>query len=66
MQHADLSGAFIQGVSDLNPTNFNGANMQQANLENAFCGSPNYIVASGANTQHIDLTGSIGVCDPPL
>jgi len=64
LQNADLAGATLTGLSASQETDFDGANMQDAILTGASCGSPNYITASGANTQ-----GAVNVpaaCNPPL
>jgi len=64
LQNADLTGATLTGLSASQMTNFNGANLQQATLTGATCGSPNYIAASGANTQNaVNVPAD---CNPPL
>jgi uncharacterized protein YjbI with pentapeptide repeats len=64
LQGANLSGATLTGTPSQH-TVFDKANLQYTNLDDAICGSPNHIAAFGANTNHIDLTGSSG-CSPPL
>ena len=64
LQYSNLSGATLTGLSPSQVTNFDGANMQLATLTGAICGSPNYITASGVNSQ-----GAVNVpasCSPPL
>ena len=64
LQNADLTGATLTGLSANQTTNFNGANLQHAILTGAICGSPNYITASGANTQNaVNVPAD---CNPPL
>ena len=64
LQAANLAGATLTGLSTSQETNFNGANMQQAILTGAACGSPNYITATGANLQQVvNVPAS---CKPPL
>jgi Pentapeptide repeats (8 copies) len=64
LQNANLAGATLTGLSASQMTNFNGANLQRATLTSAICGSPNYITASGANTQ--DAVDVPAACSPPL
>jgi len=64
LQQANLAGATLTGLSPSQPTNFNGANIQNAILSGAICGSPNYITASGANSQN--AVNVPAACSPPL
>jgi uncharacterized protein YjbI with pentapeptide repeats len=66
LENAVLAGATLTGLGPAPSqlTNFNGANLQYIDLTGAFCGTPNYITATGAN-----LRGASGVpasCNPPL
>jgi uncharacterized protein YjbI with pentapeptide repeats len=63
LEAADLAGTTLTGIpSQL--TNFQGADLEYADLTDAICGSPNNIVANGANTQH--LVNVPASCNPPL
>ena len=66
LQHVNLAGATLTGLGPFlaQETNFNGANLQDAVLTSAVCGSPNYITATGTNTHGI--VGVPSTCDPPL
>lgn len=63
LQFADLTGATLTGLSSSHETNFDGASLNHADLLNAVCGSPNYILASGANTNALSVPAA---CQPPL
>jgi hypothetical protein len=60
---ADLVGATLTGLSASAETDFNGADLDQADLAGAFCGSPNYITAAGATLHALGVPAS---CHPPL
>jgi phosphatidylinositol-3-phosphatase len=62
LQYADLGGAWLTGWAT-DRTDLDGAGLAQANLRGAVCGSPNYIVANGANTDAVDVPTA---CSPPL
>ncbi len=62
LEYANLGAAVLTGTSG-DPTDFDGATLAQAYLKNAVCGSPNYIVASGANTNAVYVPTA---CSPPL
>lgn len=63
LEHADLLGATLTGFGPVDPTDFDYASLFQAELTNAVCGKPNYILAAGAN---IDAVGVPAACVPPL
>jgi phosphatidylinositol-3-phosphatase len=63
--YASLSGATLTGLgpSFSQQTNFDGADLFEAQLSGALCGSPSYIVAFFANLQAVDVPAA---CIPPL
>jgi uncharacterized protein YjbI with pentapeptide repeats len=63
LRFADLSGSMLSGLGPAVPTNFDGADLQNAVLTGAFCTKPNYIDAIGAN---VNATGVPSACSPPL
>jgi len=62
---ADLDGASLTGLGPGfgQATNFDGANLFEALLAGAVCGTPNYISAYGANVEAVEVPSS---CIPPL
>jgi phosphatidylinositol-3-phosphatase len=63
LQYADLATATLTGLGPKDRTNFDGASLRGANLARAVCGSPNYLVANGANVNAMNVPTS---CKPPL
>jgi phosphatidylinositol-3-phosphatase len=65
LAYADLSGADLTGLGAGfgNVTDLDGADLQDAMLAGAVCGSPNYIVARGADLAAVEVPGG---CQPPL
>jgi phosphatidylinositol-3-phosphatase len=65
LAYADLAGAALTGLgpgpSQL--TDLSGADLFEAQLAGAVCGSPNYIVAYGANLEAVEVPSA---CAPPL
>lgn len=64
LRYADLYRAVLTGFGPYQPTSFNGAILFQADLQDAQCGTPNYITASGVATSSILLVPAS--CQPPL
>ncbi len=66
LEYADLAGATLTGLgaSYGQATVFDRANLYEANLAGAVCGSPNYIEASGAHVAFVNAVPS--GCAPPL
>jgi phosphatidylinositol-3-phosphatase len=65
LEYADMASALLTGFGPTTSlaTNFNAADLYQAILTGALCGSPNYITAAGAN---INAVGVPATCEPPL
>lgn len=63
LQYANLQGALLTGLGPTDLTNFDRASLYRAALTNAVCGSPNWIVAYGAN---VNAVGAPASCVPPL
>jgi phosphatidylinositol-3-phosphatase len=63
LRFADLMGAALTGFGPVDHTNFDGANLDNAELTGAVCGKPNYIDAAGADTNAVGVPAS---CTPPL
>jgi phosphatidylinositol-3-phosphatase len=65
LEYANLTGATLTGLGPLYSqlTNFNGADLLQARLTDASCGSPNDISAFYAD---INAVGVPAACTPPL
>jgi hypothetical protein len=65
LAHADLAFAVLTGLGSSAglETNFDGASLFHAYLGSAVCGTPNDIVAVGANT---NATAVPAACTPPL
>jgi phosphatidylinositol-3-phosphatase len=65
LAYADLSGSTLTGLGPLpgQSTSFDGANLDQALLAGAVCGSPNYITAAGADVNAVEVPPT---CAPPL
>jgi phosphatidylinositol-3-phosphatase len=61
---AELNGAILTGLGPSALTNFDGAGLTLVDLHDAVCGSPNYIVASGAIL--IQVLYVPKACAPPL
>jgi phosphatidylinositol-3-phosphatase len=63
--YADLAGATLTGLGAGagQLTEFDGANLYEALLAGAICGSPNYIEAHGANIEAVEVPSG---CIPPL
>ncbi len=61
---AELYGAVLTGLGPLALTNFDGAGLTLADLQDAVCGTPNYIVANGAAVKDTLLVPNS--CKPPL
>jgi phosphatidylinositol-3-phosphatase len=60
----DLYGATLTGLGPTEPTDFNGAGFGLADLQDAVCGTPNYIEANGATLGGILMVPTS--CKPPL
>jgi phosphatidylinositol-3-phosphatase len=63
--YSNLAGAILTGLGpgSAQATNFDGAWLSFADLAGAVCGSPNYIVADGANVNAVEVPAA---CAPPL
>lgn len=60
----NLYDAVLTGLGPYQLTNFDGAGLGLADLQDATCGSPNYIEANGATLSHVLYVPAS--CSPPL